>query len=37
VVFLVTGSLAVPMMVHALLDLRVLLMLPEGFAEHKSC
>jgi uncharacterized protein len=37
VVFLVTGSLAVPMMVHALLDLRVLLMLPEGFAEGRGC
>lgn len=32
VVFLVTGSLMVPMIAHALLDLRILLMLPEGFA-----
>ncbi len=27
-----TGSLMVPMVMHAVLDLRILLMLPEGFA-----
>jgi uncharacterized protein len=31
-VFLMTGSLMVPMVMHAVLDLRILLMLPEGFA-----
>ena len=29
--FLMTGSLALPMVLHALIDLRVLLLLPEGF------
>lgn len=29
--FLITGSLLVPMVLHALIDLRVLMMLPEGF------
>ena len=29
--FLITGDLLVPMMVHAVLDLRALLLLPEGF------
>ncbi len=31
VMFIVTGNLLLPMAVHALLDLRVLAMLPEGF------
>jgi uncharacterized protein len=31
-VFLMTGSLMVPMVMHAVLDLRILLTLPEGFA-----
>jgi membrane protease YdiL (CAAX protease family) len=31
-VFLMTGSLMVPMVMHAVLDLRILLMLPGGFA-----
>jgi membrane protease YdiL (CAAX protease family) len=31
-IFLMTGSLMVPMGMHAVLDLRILLMLPEGFA-----
>ncbi|HET6181219.1 MAG TPA: CPBP family intramembrane glutamic endopeptidase [Candidatus Sulfotelmatobacter sp.] len=31
-IFLVTGSLLVPIVVHAVLDLRVLVLLPEGFA-----
>ena len=30
--FLMSGSLMVPMVMHAVLDLRILLMLPEGFA-----
>jgi len=29
---LVTGSLLVPIVVHAVLDLRALVLLPEGFA-----
>ncbi len=29
--FLITGNLLLPMVLHALMDLRVLLMLPEGF------
>jgi len=31
VMFIVTGNLLLPMLVHAVLDLRVLAMLPEGF------
>jgi len=31
VLFIVTGSLLIPMILHAVLDLRVLVMLPEGF------
>ena len=31
-IFLVTGSLLVPIVVHAVLDLRALVLLPEGFA-----
>jgi len=30
--FIITGSLLLPMILHAVMDLRVLLMLPEGFA-----
>jgi membrane protease YdiL (CAAX protease family) len=29
--FLATGNLLLPIVVHAILDLRVLAMLPEGF------
>jgi uncharacterized protein len=37
-IFLLTGSLLIPMVLHAALDLRVLMMLPEGFetAEAKT-
>ncbi len=32
VIFLMTGNLVIPIVVHAVMDLRVLAMLPEGFA-----
>lgn len=32
-IFLVTGSLLIPIVVHAVMDLRILAMLPEGFAD----
>jgi len=35
-IFLVTGSLLLPMILHAILDLRVLAMLPEGFATAEA-
>ena len=31
-IFLATGSLLIPILIHAIMDLRVLTMLPEGFA-----
>jgi membrane protease YdiL (CAAX protease family) len=35
-VFVVTGSLLIPMIAHALLDLRVLILLPEGVVETSA-
>lgn len=35
-IFVMTGSLLVPIVIHAVMDLRVLAMLPEGFASDTA-